>query len=299
MNSTTALPAPVLDLRPRPRRLVSLLRLARRKYMGTFAALVLLAFFGAALFAPLLAPYDPLEPHTDSVLTPPSASYLLGTDELGRDLASRLLYGARISLLVGFGAVTLQLAIGVTLGLTSGYFGGRFDLVTQRLIDALQAFPPLILALVMVATLGASVLNVILAVALIGIATKARVVRGATLSLMQNAYVESARTIGASHGRIMLRYILPNAFAPIVVLTSASLGTAIVAESSLSFLGLGPPPPNPTWGGMLSGNARSQMASAAWLALAPGVAITLVVLAFNLLGDALRDVLDPRLRGSR
>jgi peptide/nickel transport system permease protein len=171
--------------------------------------------------------------------------------------------------------------------------------VVQRFIDALQAFPPLVLALVMVATMGASLGNVILAIAVTGIAGKARVVRGTSLSLMQNPYVEAARTLGSGHLRVMVRHILPNAWAPVIVVASNSLGTAIVAEASLSFLGLGPPPPTPTWGGMLSGNARNYMQIAPWLALAPGVAITAIVIAFNLLGDGLRDILDPRLRGTR
>jgi len=197
---------------------------------------------------------------------------------------------------VGLGSVAIGVLFGVFLGITSAYFGGRYDLIVQRFIDALQSFPSLVLAMVIVATLGSSVFHVTLAIAITMIATKTRVIRGAALSLKQNSYVEAARVIGASHAHIMMRYILPNAWAPIIVLASATLGQAIIREASLSFLGLGPPPPNPTWGGMLSGSARSFMSTAQWMVIFPGLAITTVVLAFNLLGDTIRDVMDPRLK---
>lgn len=284
---------------PGPSRVPGLLRLARRKYTGTISAVVIVVFLFTAIFAPAIAPHDPLAVHTSVALKPPNRIFVLGTDELGRDIFSRLIYGARVSMLVGFGSVAIGTSIGIILGLTGAYFGGAYDLVSQRFIDALQAFPPLLLAMVMVTTLGPSVRNVILAIAITGIASRARVVRGTALSLMQNPYVDAARVIGCSNMRIMFRYILPNAWAPIIVISTAALGVAIIVESSLSFLGLGPPPPNPTWGSMLSGSARSYMSIAPWLALAPGVAITLIVLSFNLLGDTLRDVLDPRLRGGR
>jgi peptide/nickel transport system permease protein len=282
---------------PAPNRLPGMLRLARRKYMGTFSLIVILIFLFTAIFAPVIAPYDPLAVHTSQALKPPSRTYIMGTDELGRDVFSRLIYGARVSMLVGFGSVAIGTVIGVFIGLTSAYWGGSYDMVSQRFIDALQAFPPLLLAMVLVTTLGASVRNVILAIAITGIASRARVVRGTCLSLKENSYIDAARVIGCSNFRIMFRYILPNAWAPIIVISTAALGVAIIVEASLSFLGLGPPPPTPTWGSMLSGSARSYMSIAPWLALAPGIAITVVVLAFNLLGDALRDVLDPRLRG--
>jgi peptide/nickel transport system permease protein len=286
-------------LRPEPSRIPALLRLARRKYTGSISAIVIVVFVVVAVFAPAIAPHDPLVVHTSVALKPPNARFIMGTDELGRDIFSRLIYGARVSLLVGFGSVAIGTTIGVLLGLTSAFFGGGYDLFVQRFIDALQAFPPLILAMVMVTTLGASLTNVIIAISITGIASRARVIRGTALSLMENSYVDAARAIGCSNIRIMLRYILPNAWAPIIVLTTYSLGVAIIAESSLSFLGLGPPPPAPTWGSMLSGSARSYMSIAPWLALAPGLAITVIVLAFNLLGDTMRDILDPRLRGTR
>jgi len=284
--------------RPRPSQWSNFLHIAKTKYLGTVSAITLIFFFSVAALAPVIAPYDPIEVNTAASLQPPGAAHLLGTDELGRDLLSRIMYGARVSLMVGISAVTLGVVFGVFLGITSAYFGGVYDLVVQRFIDSLQAFPSLILALVMVATLGSSMQNVVLAIAITLIATKARVVRSAALSLMQNQYVDGARVIGCKSPYIMMKYIVPNAWAVIIVLFSLSIGQAIIREASLSFLGLGPPPPTPTWGGMLSGSARSYMSTAPWLALAPGMCIMFVVLAFNLLGDTVRDVLDPRLRGT-
>ena len=277
-------------------RLNRTVQLARRKWLGTISAAVILVFLTVAVAAPLVAPYDPIAVDTSVSLRGPYADHIMGTDELGRDLFSRILFGARISLFVGVGSVLTGVVIGVALGIISAYVGGRFDLFVQRFIDALQAFPSLVLAMVLVATLGASVMNVLIAIAITQIATKTRVVRGAALSLKQNSYVEAARVIGSSHGHIMFKHILPNCWAPIIVLISATLGQAIIREASLSFLGLGPPPPNPTWGGMLSGSARNYMATAPWMVVFPGIAITTVVLAFNLLGDTIRDVLDPRLK---
>ena len=271
-------------------------RLARTKYLGAISAIILVVFLFAAVAAPFIAPYDPVAVDTPVALQAPGAAHIFGTDELGRDMFSRVLYGARISLLVGLGSVAIGVFIGVFLGITSAFFGGRYDLIVQRFIDALQSFPSLVLAMVIVATLGSSVFHVTLAIAITMIATKTRVIRGAALSLKQNAYIEAARVVGASNAHIMMRYILPNAWAPIIVLASATLGQAIIREASLSFLGLGPPPPNPTWGGMLSGSARSYMSTAQWMVVFPGLAITTIVLAFNLLGDTIRDVLDPRLK---
>ncbi|HEX3247036.1 MAG TPA: ABC transporter permease [Chloroflexota bacterium] len=297
-----AAPARTLELgspwlsQEQSRRINTVWRLARQKYLGAISLVVLLVFVFTAAAATFVAPYDPVAVDTAISLQAPSATHLFGTDELGRDLFSRVIYGARISLLVGLGSVAIGVLFGVFLGITSAYFGGRYDLIVQRFIDALQSFPSLVLAMVIVATLGSSVFHVTLAIAITMIATKTRVIRGAALSLKQNSYVEAARVIGASHAHIMLRYILPNAWAPIIVLASATLGQAIIREASLSFLGLGPPPPNPTWGGMLSGSARSFMSTAQWMVIFPGLAITTIVLAFNLLGDTIRDVMDPRLK---
>lgn len=297
-----AAPAGALELqRPwisqeQSRWLSSVWRVARQKYLGSISALVILVFFVSALIAPWIAPYDPIGVDTKVALQAPSFEHFFGTDELGRDLFSRVLYGARTSLMVGLGSVVVGVMVGVFLGITSAYIGGRYDLFVQRFIDTLQSFPSLVLAMVIVATLGSSVLNVTLAIAITMIATKTRVIRGAAMSIKQNSYIEAARVIGANNGHIMSRYILPNAWAPIIVLASATLGQAIIREASLSFLGLGPPPPNPTWGAMLSGSARTYMSTSQWMVIFPGLAITTVVLAFNLLGDTLRDVLDPRLK---
>ena len=286
-------------VRPRVSPWKTLARTARVKYMGTISAVVIVAFIGVALFAEVLAPYDPIEVHADDALRAPGVAFLLGTDQLGRDQFSRIIYGARVSLMIGLLSVAIGVVFGIAIGLTSAYFGGKYDLIMQRFVDSLLAFPSLVLALVIVATLGASILNVTMAIAITLVATKARVIRGASLSIIQNQYVDAARSIGASNFRIITQYILPNVWAPIIVLFSVSLGSAIIREASLSFLGLGAPPPDPTWGGMLSGSARNYMISAPWMAIAPGLAITLVVLAFNLLGDAVRDILDPRLRGTQ
>ena len=286
-------------VRKRPSFWKNLARLARKKYLGTIAAFIIMALVVVAFIGPVIAPFDPIEVNTDIALQPPNALHPFGTDELGRDILSRIIYGSRVSLTVSLGAVGIAFFLGIVIGLTSAYFGGKFDIIMQRVMDGLLAFPSLVLAMVIVATLGSSLTNVIIAIAIHPIATRSRVLRGTALSVMQNQYIDAARAIGASHVRIMAQHILPNCWAPMIVLVSIALGTAILAESSLSFLGLGPPPPNPTWGSMLSGSARTYMSTAPWMAVAPGIAITLVVLSFNLLGDALRDILDPRLRGSQ
>jgi peptide/nickel transport system permease protein len=255
------------------------------------AALVLLG----ALLAPWLAPEDPLAMGPRRFAAP-SFSAWLGTDQFGRDLLSRLLYGARVSIAVSFAAVGMAMLIGGTIGLCAGYFGGRVDLFLMRGVDVLMAFPTLLLALAVVATFGGSTRNLILAVTLAYIPIFSRVVRGSALSVKQNDFVEASRALGARDGRIMLRAVLPNVLAPIIVQATFNLSTAIMIEAALSFLGLGVQPPAPSWGSMLS-EARNFMELDPWLALAPGGAITLAVLGFNLFGDGLRDILDPRLAG--
>ena len=255
------------------------------------AAVVLLG----ALLAPWLTPEDPLAmgPRRFGA---PSASAWLGTDQFGRDLLSRLLYGARVSMAVSFAAVGMATFIGGAIGLCAGYFGGRVDLLLMRGVDVLMAFPTLLLALAVVATFGGNTRNLILAVTLAYIPIFSRVVRGSALSVKQNDFVEASRALGARDGRIILRAILPNVLAPIIVQATFNLSTAIMIEAALSFLGLGVQPPAPSWGSMLS-EARNFMELDPWLALAPGSAITLAVLGFNLFGDGLRDILDPRLAG--
>jgi peptide/nickel transport system permease protein len=256
-----------------------------------FAAFVLLG----ALLAPWVAPEDPLA-MSPRRFAAPSASAWLGTDQFGRDLLSRLLYGARVSMVVAFAAVGMATMIGGTIGLCAGYFGGRVDHLLMRGVDVLMAFPTLLLALAVVATFGGSIRNLIFAVTLAYIPIFSRVVRGSALSVKQSDFVEASRALGARDGRIMLRAVLPNVLAPIIVQATFNLSTAIMIEAALSFLGLGVQPPAPSWGGMLS-EARNFMELDPWLALAPGGAITLAVLGFNLFGDGLRDILDPRLAG--
>jgi peptide/nickel transport system permease protein len=271
-------------------------QLWRRKtaVLGLFLAAVVL---GGALLAPWLAPEDPLAMGPRRFAAP-SASAWLGTDQFGRDLLSRLLYGARVSMVVAFAAVGMAMLIGGMVGLCAGYFGGRVDLVLMRGVDVLMAFPTLLLALAVVATFGGSTRNLVLAVSLAYIPIFSRVVRGSALSVKQNDFVEASRALGARDARIMFRAVLPNVLAPIIVQATFNLSTAIMIEAALSFLGLGVQPPAPSWGGMLS-EARSFMELDPWLALAPGGAITLAVLGFNLFGDGLRDILDPRLAGER
>lgn len=274
-------------------------RLIREKPLGACGGLLVVILLLCALFAPWIAPY-PYD-HTDvrQRLKPPGTQFYLGTDNLGRDLFSRIVYGARISVTVGFGAVTLGICLATTIGVCSGYFGGKLDVLVQRVVDAWMAFPLLVGLLALMAVLGPGLLNVILALGVFSAANSSRIIRSATLSVKEHQFVEAARAVGASHLRIILRYILPNVMAPIIVIATIGLGFAILAESALSFLGLGVPPPYPSWGEMLSGSGRSYMHRAPWMATWPGVAISLAVFGFNMLGDALRDLLDPRLRGAR
>jgi peptide/nickel transport system permease protein len=220
----------------------------------------------------------------------------MGTDEYGRDILSRVIWGSRVSVFVGFLAVGLGTTVGALLGLFSGYIGGWFDYCVQRVVDMLMAFPMLILALAMVSVLGAAIHNVIIALAIVIMPNACRVIRSSVLSLRQRPYVEASYNLGFSHLRIIFGQIMPNAFATYIILATAGLGNAILSEAALSFLGLGTPAPEPSWGGMLSGRTQGLMVEAPWLAIFPGLAITLVVFGFNFLGDALRDLLDPRLR---
>jgi len=250
-----------------------------------------------AIFAPVLAPYDPQETSVALQYAPPGSALILGGDHLGRDVLSRLIYGTRISLYVGLLSVGTGVTAGTLIGIFSAYVGGTVDLVVQRLVDALMGFPPIILALGLMAALGASMNNVVIALVVILLPGTTRVVRSQTLSIKERDYVLAARAISASPARIMLRHILPNVAATYIVLSTITLGFAIVVEAALSFLGVGIPPDVPTWGGMLTLGASRYVNIAPWLAIFPGLAITLVVFAINMLGDALRDVLDPRLRG--
>jgi peptide/nickel transport system permease protein len=267
-----------------------------RHPLGAVGAAVMAIFVFAAIFAPFLTQYDPVSTNSALSLARPSAEHIFGCDFMGRDIYSRIIYGARISLAVGLGSAALGCAVGVALGLTSGYLGGWVDLIIQRLVDIMQALPVLILALVMAAALGPALDNTIVAISIPLIPYSARVIRSNTLALREMPYVEAARAVGMSELRIALRHVLPNTLAPLIVLATAQLGSAILVESSLSFLGLGIPEPHPSWGRMLSESAAEYVRTAPWLVIFPGVAISLVVFGTNLLGDALRDILDPRLR---
>jgi peptide/nickel transport system permease protein len=271
--------------------------IAQRHLLGTIGLVIMVMFVLAAALADVICRVSPLAVDSAHALAAPSAQHWMGTDSFGRDVWSRIIHGARISLAVGIGSTALGSSIGVMIGLASGYLSGWVDLVFQRIIDILQALPLLVLALVMTAALGPSLPNVIIAIAIPLIPTVARVIRANTLALRELPFVEAAKSIGMSETRIALRHVLPNTLAPLIVLATAQLGAAILTEASLSFLGLGIPEPYPSWGRMLSESAAEYVRTAPWLVIFPGVAISLAVFGTNLLGDALRDILDPRQRG--
>jgi peptide/nickel transport system permease protein len=268
----------------------------RRYPLGAAGAVIMTLFLLAAAFAPYITVYDPLSTNAAVSLAKPSAAHWLGCDFMGRDVYSRIIYGARISLAVSVGSMLLGCTLGVTLGLLSGYLLGWFDLVTQRFLEMMQSLPLLVMAIIMAAALGPSLHNTILAIAIPLVPYVARVIRANTLSLREQPFVEAAKAIGMSETRIALRHVLPNTLAPLIVLATAQLGSTILTEASLSFLGLGVPEPHPSWGRMLSESAAEYVRTAPWLVIFPGVAISFVVFGTNLLGDALRDLLDPRQR---
>ncbi len=268
------------------------------KPLGAAGAAIVLGMLFLAVFGAYLTPYNPIDMSFSERLESPHPGHILGTDPYGRDVFSNIIGGAKISIYVGFTAVILGTGFGGVWGLVSGYSGGRFDLISQRLIDILQSIPTLALALVIVASLGSSLNNVVIAISIGLIAIAARVVRGSAISVRNMNYVEAAICSGASRKRVVFRHVMPNCIPPYLVVATAALGIAILQEASLSFLGVGVPPPHPSWGRMLSGIGRDYLMIAPWLSLAPGMAIMIVVMAFNLFGDALRDVLDPRLRGT-
>ena len=283
--------APVVISRTR-----ALLAALRRKPLGAASAALLVLIVFTAIFAEVLAPYDPLATRPEIRLAAPSWEHPFGTDDIGRDVLSRVIHGARISLWVGLLAVGIGTAAGMIIGLLCGYCEGRVDLIFQRVMDAVQAIPGLLLALAIVSVLRPNTTNAMLAIAIVIIPGNSRIVRGAVMSAKQNRYVEAAQAIGCRHPRIILSHILPNVTAPILVIASIWLGNAILIEATLSFLGVGTQPPTPSWGLMLSSTGRAFMEQAPWLAIFPGLAISLAVLGFNLFGDTLRDAWDPKLR---
>ena len=270
---------------------------AQRYILGTIGLAIMVMFVLTAAFADLICRFDPQTIDAAHALAHPDARHWMGTDSFGRDVWSRIVYGARISLAVGIGSTAIGSCIGVIIGLTSGYLSGWVDLVFQRVTDILQALPLLVLALVMTAALGPTLPNVIIAIAIPLIPTVSRVIRANTLALREQPFVEAAKSIGMSEMRIAVRHVLPNTLAPLIVLATAQLGSTILTEASLSFLGLGIPEPYPSWGRMLSESAAEYVRTAPWLVIFPGIAISLAVFGTNLFGDALRDILDPRQRG--
>ena len=270
----------------------------RRSPLSAFWGCIAAAIILMALAAPVLAPYEPLKSDFRAMSKPPNERHIFGTDQIGRDVLSRVIYGSRASLAIALGAVLFGTTLGALWGLASGYFGGRFDIVSQRVIEFLQSFPDLILAMAIAMALGAGFGTVIVAIAITRIPFGGRVIRAVVLSLKELSYVEAARGLGASHLRIMARHILPQCIAPYLILATTHLGVAIIIEAALGFLGVGIPPPTPTWGNMLADSLNAGLVPPWWLVLFPGAAITVTVLAFNLLGDGIRDILDPRLRSA-
>ena len=300
---TVTLPSPAATAAPpqdelAPKRTAWQLTVAfvRRQPLGTFGLVIVVVMFLAGLLAGWIAPFDPEENDFNAMMEAPSLVHWLGTDQLGRDIFSRLVYGARTALIVGFSSAVLGGVIGLVMGVASAYFGGWFDLIFQRVLDVLMAFPLIILALAVVAVFGTGVFNVIIAITIPLVPRCGRVVRASALAVREVPYVDAARALGFSHTRIVLRHMVPNVLAPFLILLSAFVGQAILAEASLSYLGLGVQEPVPAWGLMLQGGAEEYATTAPWIAVFPGLAIMLTVLGISLFGDALRDAIDPKLR---
>lgn len=286
-------------------------RLVREKPLGLFGAIVIVVFTLAALVAPLILAYGPNELGAGGRLEDPSFTHPFGTDNLGRDVFARVIHGARVSMWIGLLSVLTATLLSMTIGVTSGYFGGKLDMLMQRIVDAFIAFPGLVFILAVVAMfrdsqipgtpneglLSTDIIILVIAIGILSGVGSSRIIRSATLSVRATAYVEAARSLGATNWHMIRKHIIPNVMAPVITLATLGFGTAILLEASLSFLGLGVPPNVPSWGGMLNREARGFMTQQAWLALGPGIALSLAVFAFNMLGDALRDLLDPRLRG--
>ncbi len=273
-------------------------RLWREKPLGTACGIIILLLIVVAIFADVLSPYPYWEVHPADMLLGSSTRYLLGTDQLGRDFLSRIMYGARLSLFVGLSATAINVVVAVLIGGTSGFVGGKLDLVVQRFVDAWMAFPGLLILLSVMSIAGKGLLQIILVLGISGGIGGSRITRGAVIAVKENLYFQAAHAVGASRWTVLIRHVLPNIAAPVIILFSINIGGVIIAESSLSFLGFGLPAQIPSWGGMLSREGRVFMETAPWLALWPGLFLTVTVYSLNMFGDAVRDLLDPRLRGS-
>ncbi len=273
------------------------IRLVKEKPLGMIGGVIVLILVVVGIFANFLAPYGMNEIILKDTLDPPSAKHLLGTDNVGRDLLSRIIYGARISMFVGIGSAALSTLIATLIGLISGYFGGKTDILLQRFVDAMMCFPSLVFYLTVMAIIGPGLVKVIVILGIHTGVVRSRVIRGAVIAIRQNVYLEATKAIGVSHTRAIFKHVLPNVLAPIITIFAVASGFMILAEATLSFLGFGVPPPAPSWGGMLSHAGRKYMYDAPWMAVFPGAALGIVVFGMNMLGDALRDLLDPRMRG--
>ena len=293
------IPSPVSELKRRAGLADFFIRLLKEKPLGAACGIILLILILVAIFADVLAPYSYDEVHLADILKAPSARYLLGTDQLGRDLLSRLIYGARLSLLVGLTATSLNVVVAVLIGGTAGFVGGKFDLAVQRFVDAWMSFPGLLLLLTIIAIVGQGLLQIILVLGVTGGIAGSRVLRGAVIGIKENDYFLAARAVGTPTRQILLRHVLPNIVAPVIIIFSINIGGVIISAASLSFLGFGLPPEIPDWGAMLSSEGRRYMEQAPRLALWPGLCLTIVVYSLNMFGDAVRDLLDPRLRGGQ
>ncbi|MBR2819234.1 MAG: ABC transporter permease [Reyranella sp.] len=274
-------------------------RLFRDKPLGAAGAVICVIFLFCGLFADLLAPYGYNQIDPINRLKPPSLQFPFGTDNLGRDMFSRVLYGAQLSVIIGFCGAALATVVSVVIGVLTGYLGGKFDVVVQRMVDAWMSFPDLVILIVVVSVLGPGMWQVIVVLGFLYGIGGSRIIRGAVVSVREHTYVHAAQSVGAATARVLVFHVLPNVMPTVIVLFTMRVGAVILVESGLSFLGLGIPPPAPSWGGMLTGSGRTFMYLAPWLALAPGICLTLVVYGINVFGDALRDLLDPRLRGGR
>ena len=297
MSDAIGIPSVEIAPKRRSRLAAFLIRLVKEKPLGTAGGIIILLLIFVAIFADVLAPYPYIEIHLADILKAPSAQYLLGTDHVGRDFLSRIIYGARISMAVGLAATALNVVVAVLIGGISGFLGGKLDLAVQRFVDAWMAFPGLLLLLTIMSIAGRGLLQIILILGIAGGIGGSRVLRGAVIGIKENDYFLAARAIGSPRWRTLIRHVLPNIMPVVIIIFSITVGGVIMSEASLSFLGFGLPASVPSWGGMLSREGRRYMEIAPWLALFPGLALTITIYSLNMFGDALRDLLDPRLRG--